>query len=132
MTKEEHARRNRRRSPRAHARIRILFTRAGASIGIEAETDDISLDGVFVRTQRRPPEVGTKLGLLLRFEEDARELMLKGVVARVREGKGSESAPSPGMGIQFVDMHDDTRKALIRALEGTGAYEALREIDKGD
>lgn len=99
---------------------------------MEAETDDISLDGVFVRTQRRPPDVGTKLGLLLKFEEDAQELMLSGVVARVREDEGTGSESSPGMGIHFVDMHDDTRKALRRALEGTGAYEAMRETEDGD
>jgi uncharacterized protein (TIGR02266 family) len=132
MTKEDDASRNRRRSPRARARIRILFTRAGASIGMEAETDDISLDGAFVRTQRRPPDVGTKLGLILKFEEDAQELMLNGVVARVREEAGTEANASAGMGIHFVDMHDDARKALRRALEGTGAYEAVPETEGGD
>ena len=131
MTNEEQARRNRRRSRRVHARIRILFTRAGTSIAIEAETDDISMDGAFVRTQRRPPDVGTKLGLLLEFEETAQELMLSGEVALVRDGEGTGSESSPGMGIRFVDMHDDTRKALIRALEGTGAYEAVQETEDG-
>lgn len=128
MTKADGAPKNRRRSPRAHARIRILFTRTGTTIGIEAESDDISLDGVFVRTERRPPEVGTKLGLLLKFDENDQELMLSGEVARVREGTGPDS---PGMGIRFINMDADTRKALIRALEGTGAYEAIRHIDDG-
>lgn len=128
---EEVARRNRRRSPRVPTRIRILFTRAGTSIAIEAETDDISVDGMFVRTQRRAPDPGTRLGLLLKFEEPSQEMMLSGVVARVREEEetGSESPP-PGMGIRFVDMDEGTREALVRALEGTDAYRAMLEAEE--
>lgn len=105
----------RRRSERISACIRVLFTREGTGVAIEAETDDISVDGVFVRTHRRPPDIGTKLGLLLKLEEPALELMLKGIVARVSESS-SENEP-PGMGIRFVEMTDETREVLRRALE---------------
>jgi uncharacterized protein (TIGR02266 family) len=108
--------RNRRRSKRINTRIRILFTRGGSGVAIEAETDDISVDGVFVRTRRRPPSEGTKLGLLLSLEDPAQELMLKGIVARVSEAD-SESEQSSGMGIRFVDVDDGTRKVLAQALE---------------
>jgi len=88
---------------------------------IEAETDDISVDGVFVRTRRRPPDVGTKLGLLLTLEAPAPELMLKGIVAWVTNEPDAESgAPSQGMGIEFEDVDDETRDILARALRSTG------------
>ena len=73
MTTDQADPRNRRRSKRIDARISILFTRAGTGVAIEAETDDISADGVFVRTRRRPPDAGTKLGLLLKLEDPAQE-----------------------------------------------------------
>jgi len=109
-TDQEEYPQNRRGSKRLNARIRILFGRAGTSVAIEAETDDISVDGVFVRTRRRPPDAGTKLGLLLKLEEPAQELILKGIVTRVT---------SHGMGIRFVDVDDEKRKVLTQALERT-------------
>ena len=113
MTTDTSSPRTRRRSERFRAHIRVLFTREGTGVAIEAETDDISVDGVFMRTNRRPPEVGTRLGLLLKLEPGP-ELMLKGVVARVSASSSEES--SPGMGIQFVDMDDATREILRQAL----------------
>ena len=118
MTTDQPNPRNRRRSKRINARIRILFTRAGTGVAIEAETDDISADGVFVRTRRRPPDVGTKLGLLLKLEEPPHELMLKGIVTWVSSDEPSDSEEtSPGMGIRFVDVDDEKREVLTRALE---------------
>ena len=133
MTTDQTDPRNRRRSKRINARIRILFTRAGTSVAIEAETDDISVDGVFVRTRRRPPDVGTKLGLLLKLEDPAQELMLRGIVARVSQGVLTESGQtSPGMGIRFVDVDDEKRKVLTQALEGPEEASAPpQEVDDG-
>ncbi len=120
MTTDQTDPRNRRRSKRINARIRILFTRAGTGVAIEAESENISVDGVFVRTRRRPPDVGTKLGLLLKLEDPAQELMLRGIVARVSQGVFTESGQtSRGMGIRFVDVDDEKRKVLTRALERT-------------
>ncbi len=125
--------RNRRRSKRINARIRVLFTRAGTGVAIEAETDDISVDGVFLRTRRRPPDVGTKLGLLLNLEDPAQELMLSGIVTRVSHGGSTESGQTPqGMGIRFVDVDDEKRTILTHALEGSEeANAAPREADDG-
>jgi len=130
MTTDQADPRNRRRSKRINARIRILFTRAGAGVAIEAETDDISADGVFVRTRRRPPDVGTQLGLLLKLEDPPQELMLKGIVTWVDAGGSTESEPtSRGMGIRFVDVDDEKRKVLTGALEQT---EEARDLPTTD
>lgn len=130
MTTDQADPRNRRRSKRINARIRILFTRAGAGVAIEAETDDISADGVFVRTRRRPPDVGTQLGLLLKLEDPPQELMLKGIVTWVNAGGSTESEPtSRGMGIRFVDVDDEKRKVLTGALEQT---EEARDLPTTD
>ena len=120
MTTDQADPRNRRGSKRIHARIRILFLRARTGVAIEAETTNISVDGVFVRTHHRPPDVGTKLGLLLKLEDPAQELMLRGIVAWVSQGVPTESGQtSGGMGIRFVDMDDENRKVLTQALERT-------------
>lgn len=130
MTTDQADPRNRRRSKRINARIRILFTRAGTGVAIEAETDDISADGVFVRTRRRPPDVGTQLGLLLKLEDPPQELMLKGIVTWVSAGVSTESEPtSRGMGIRFVDVDDEKRKVLTGALEQT---EEARDLPTTD
>ena len=131
MTTDQAEPRNRRRSKRTRARIRILFTREGTGVAIEAATDDVSVDGVFVRTQRRPPDVGTKLGLLLKLEDPSRELMLRGIVSRVSLGESAESEQtSQGMGIHFLDVDDATRRVLTQALEGTdGANASPREVE---
>ena len=133
MTTDQADPRNRRRSKRINARIRILFTRAGTGVAIEAETHDISVDGVFVRTHRRPPGVGTKLGLLLKLEDLAQELMLSGIVTRVSQGVSTESGQtSQGMGIRFVDVDDEKRKVLMHALEGSEEAKAPpQEVDDG-
>ena len=133
MTTDQADPRNRRRSKRIKARIRILFTRAGTGVAIEAETDDISVDGVFVRTRRRPPDVGTKLGLLLKLEDPAQELMLKGIVTWVSQDVVTESGQTlRGMGIRFVDVDDEKRKVLTQALEGAGEASAPpQEVDDG-
>ena len=133
MTTDHADPRNRRGSKRINARIRILFTRAGTGVAIEAETDDISADGVFVRTRRRPPDVGTKLGLLLKLEDPAQELMLSGIVTRVSQGVSTQSGQtSPGMGIRFVDVDDEKRKVLMHALEGSEEAKAPpQEVDDG-
>ncbi len=129
MTTDQTDPRNRRRSKRINARIRILFLRAGTGVAIEAETVNISVDGVFVRTRRRPPDVGTKLGLLLKLEDPAQELMLSGIVTRVSQGVSTESGQtSPGMGIRFVDVDDENRKVLTQALERT---QEAGEVDDG-
>jgi uncharacterized protein (TIGR02266 family) len=105
--------------------MRILFTRGGTGIAIEAVTDDISPDGVFVRTRRRPPDVGTKLGLLLKLEDPELELMLRGVVAWASDSPADESGHrSCGMGISFTDLDDETRRILTQALD-----EAEEEAD---
>ena len=133
MTTDQADPRNRRRSKRINARIRILFTRAGTGVAIEAETDDISADGVFVRTRRRPPDAGTKLGLLLKLEDPPQELMLKGIVTWVSPDVSTESGQaSRGMGIRFVDVDDEKRKVLTQALEGSREANAPpQEVDDG-
>ena len=133
MTADQADPRNRRRSKRINARIRILFLRAGTGVAIEAETANISVDGVFVRTRRRPPDVGTKLGLLLKLEDPAQELMLRGIVVWVSEGAFTESGQtSGGIGIRFVDVDDENRKVLTQALERTEEASAPpQEVDDG-
>ena len=68
MAETENRTPNRRQSERHKVKLRILFQRAGAAHFVNAETDNISVDGVHIWSERRPLEVGTEVSILIRFE----------------------------------------------------------------
>jgi uncharacterized protein (TIGR02266 family) len=102
---------DRRQTKRHKAHLRILFQRSGAAHFVDAETEDISIEGVYIWTHRRPLEVGTNVSMLLRLSNVEKELMLEGVVTRV-----DQDGPQ-GMGIRFRDLDTDSRKILSAALQ---------------
>jgi len=104
---------------RLNIRLRVLFSRSGRGFGffVPAESANVGADGIFIRTHRRPLDVGTKVAVLFEREDFHRELMLAGVVVWVSEGESSDAKTMPrGMGIRFE--HDgDSRKILRRSLD---------------
>ena len=112
-------------SPKSNPRERlniglsVLFGRSGRGFGffVPAESANVSADGVFIRTRRRPLDVGTKVGVLFTRGDFPRELLLTGAVVWVSEGESSGAKTVPrGMGIRFE--HDgDSRKFLCRSLD---------------
>ena len=102
---------NRRQSVRHKVKLRILFQRAGAAHFVNAETDNISVDGVHIWSERRPLDVGTEVSILIRFEKVETELMLMGVVAWVQKHQPM------GMGIRFKDVNAELKKVLSDALQ---------------
>jgi uncharacterized protein (TIGR02266 family) len=120
MTQNEQAAAGeRRRSKRYKASLRVLFQRSESTHFIDAETDNISMEGVYVWTRRRPLDVGTNVSLLLHIEGIDRDLMLDGVVTWVNQKQPS------GMGIRFADIESETREIL------SGALDALQEVESG-
>ena len=55
-------------------KVRLLYERNGSSYVVDAETDNISPDGVFIRTRRRPLAVGTKVLILMELQGRKKEL----------------------------------------------------------
>lgn len=111
-----------RRSMRHTAKVRVLYFSKGQPRAVDADCQNISSEGLFVKTRRRGPEAGTPVSLLLQFDGASRELMVEGVVrwqGSVRSlDDGTEGA---GMGIQFTEMAPQVRETLertIRELEG--------------
>ena len=102
---------NRRQSLRRQVQLRILFQRSGAAHFVDAETNNISLDGVYIWTERRPLDVGTDVSLLLKLNHIQKELMLQGVVTWVQQDQPT------GMGIRFTDVDQASKKILSEALE---------------
>jgi Tfp pilus assembly protein PilZ len=111
-----------RQAPRHVAKVRVLYFSKGQPRAVDAECENISTDGLFVKTRKRGPESGTPVSLILHFEGMEKELMVQGIVrwqGAVRSLEdGSEGA---GMGIQFTEMEAPVRDALeqkIREIEG--------------
>jgi uncharacterized protein (TIGR02266 family) len=111
MTRDETGQ-ERRAARRFKAKLRILFQRSGTTHFLDAETDNISSDGVYVRTIRKPLPKGTTISLLLTIYGQEHELMINGEIAWV-----SEETPK-GMGIRFTEMTEETRKNLLKGIEG--------------
>ena len=122
MQHEYDRQREQRQGPRQVAKVRVLFFSKGEPRAVDAECQNISLDGLFVKTHRRGPDAGTRVSLLLTFEGAGQELMVDGIVrwqGAVRSlDDGTEGA---GMGIQFVDMEPKVRDLLEDALSRLGA-----------
>jgi uncharacterized protein (TIGR02266 family) len=111
-----------RQAPRHVAKVRVLYFSKGQPRAVDAECENISMDGLFVKTRKRGPDAGTQVSLILQFEGSEKELMVQGIVrwqGAVRSLEdGSEGA---GMGIQFTEMEAPVRDALeqkIREIEG--------------
>ena len=108
-----------RRAPRYAARVRVLYFSKGQPRAVDAVCENISADGLFVRTRRRGPATGTPVSLILSFEGAAEELMVEGVIQWQGElqplDDGSHRA---GMGIQFTEMNDGARASLQKNLAG--------------
>lgn len=102
---------NRRQSFRHHIQLRILFQRSGAAHFVDAETNNISVDGVYIWTERRPLDVGTDVSLLLKLAHVKKELMLQGIVTWVQHHEPT------GMGIRFKDVDQESKKILSDALQ---------------
>ena len=88
---------------------------------VDCETDDtflyasitnISELGIFVRTNH-PLQVGTRV--TLRFAAPSAEgpFVIDGVVQWVNPLRVLGENLNPGMGIRFVDLHDDERERIV-------------------
>jgi hypothetical protein len=106
-----------RRAPRQVAKVRVLYFSKGQPRAVDADCQNISTEGLFVKTHKRGPDAGTPVSLLLQFEGMEQPLMVEGIVrwqGAVRSLEdGSEGA---GMGIQFTGMEGPVREALERTL----------------
>lgn len=104
--------------PYRKVKLRLLYERRGSSYVVDAETDNISADGVFITTKRRPLAVGTKVSILLELEGREKEFQIQGSVAWQGGGEPIDAkAGTSGMGIAFEDMDEDAREMLFAAIE---------------
>jgi len=94
-------------SPRNSVRLNVSFGTAG-EISSSLLTN-VSRGGIFVATAS-PLPIGTRLQLRLRIEDPAYEIEIEGEV--VSHDLGAELAAQPGMGIRFVGLSEDQRKAV--------------------
>ena len=109
---------DKRQAPRFSARVRVLYFSKGQPRAVDADCQNISAEGLFVKTQRRGPDTGTPVSLILNFDDSEKEIMVDGIVRWQGEVQplddGTETA---GMGIQFTDMDSTVRDTLEQTLQ---------------
>ncbi len=108
---------DKRGAPRFSARVRVLYFSEGQPRAVDADCQNISAEGLFVKTRRRGPDTGTPVSLILNFDDSEKEIMVDGIVRWQGEiqplDDGTETA---GMGIQFTDMDSTVRDTLEQTL----------------
>ena len=72
---------------------------------------DLSIGGIFLDTEH-PYPLGTKLELELSLPDIADKIKILGEVVRIEPPEARQEGKSPGMGIQFYDMDNDTKAML--------------------
>ncbi len=103
-----------RRSPRIAADVKVDYRTVGSFI--TDYTRNISKGGLFVQTSL-PLEVGERVRLRLTLPDGDAPFGLDGVVKWVSTLRDKDKHP-PGMGIEFVDFDELTKRkleALVRA-----------------
>jgi uncharacterized protein (TIGR02266 family) len=106
-----------RRAPRHVAKVRVLYFSKGQPRAVDAACENISTDGLFVKTRKRGPDAGTKVSLILQFEGEDKELMVQGVVRWQGAVRSLEDrSEGAGMGIEFTEMEALVRELLERKI----------------
>ena len=109
---------DKRQAPRFSARVRVLYFSKGQPRAVGADCQNISAEGLFVKTRRRGPDTGTPVSLILNFDGSEKEIMVDGIVRWQGDiqplDDGTEAA---GMGIQFTDMDSTVKDSLEQNLQ---------------
>ena len=99
----------RRGTVRHPARVQVDYEHEGTYL--ISHTRDISPDGIFLRT-RKPLPVGSTARLVFQVAE-LHEVVVTGMVVWTPT---PGSTAEPGMGLQFVELPDSLRKALLEVV----------------
>ena len=109
---------DKRGAPRFSARVRVLYFSKGHPRAVDADCQNISAEGLFVKTRRRGPDTGTPVSLILSFDGSGKEIMVDGIVRWQGELQSLDDGPeAAGMGIQFTDMDSTVRDTLVQTLQ---------------
>jgi Tfp pilus assembly protein PilZ len=121
---------NRRRYPRVRAPGLAAHLRSDRG-GVQCVVENISLGGLFLRTDRLE-EVGTSVSLLLVKPGWKKQLTLTARVTSRIEALAGQGRRVPGLGLQFTDVDGDCHERLRALLRQLGAPEAQPEITLPD
>lgn len=109
---------DKRRSPRFSARVRVLYFSKGQPRAVDADCENISAEGLFVKTRRRGPDTGTPVSLILSFDGSDDEIMVEGIVRWQGDVQAmDDGTEAAGMGIQFTDMDHSVKSSLEQTLQ---------------
>ncbi len=96
----------RRTSPRLPTKLVVRFTTPRAFL--DQYTHNISKGGLFIKMEN-PLPVDTQLEFEIHLPLTRREIRIKGQVVHVQPEEG---AMPTGVGVQFVDLDEETKKTL--------------------
>ncbi|MBS2024898.1 MAG: PilZ domain-containing protein [Deltaproteobacteria bacterium] len=118
----------RRRHPRARIDLVVSLKFASVQEFMDAQAQDISVGGMFLRNQQIGPGGQVReVGQLLALKFDAgNQRVVEGLARVVRVVLPEETGMVPGVGVEFLDL-DDRSRALIEAIvdiKMTQPYEA--------
>jgi Tfp pilus assembly protein PilZ len=121
---------NRRRYPRVRAQGLAAHLRSDRG-GVQCVVENISLGGLFLRTDRLE-EVGRNVSLLLVKPGWKKQLTLTARVTSRIDALAGQGRRVPGLGLQFTDVDGDCHERLRSLLRQLGAPEAQPEITLPD
>jgi Tfp pilus assembly protein PilZ len=121
---------NRRRYPRVRAQGLAAHLRSDRG-GVQCVVENISLGGLFLRTDRLE-EVGTNVSLLLVKPGWKKQLTLTARVTSRVDAIVGQARRVPGLGLQFTDVDGDCHERLRALLRQLGAPEAQPEVTLPD
>ncbi len=95
---------------RRHPRVKLItkVTHIRSEFFHYYYSRDLSLGGIFLETQE-PFPVGTEVKLEFPLPDVADKVLVKGKVARMVKRAEDAPGPYPGMGVEFVEMDEDTK-----------------------
>jgi uncharacterized protein (TIGR02266 family) len=103
-------------SARANVRARVDFEIESDDTFVYEYMTNLSRGGIFLST-RNPLEAGTVIKLRFALPENGREIEVNGRVAWVNRFRPDGLNMNPGMGVEFVDLADEDRQAIVRTVK---------------
>jgi len=108
----------RRNRPRVSKVLSLSF-KSGSGL-VNAFSENVNAEGIFVKSSRVLPK-GERFFLNLQLPEDSGTLQIGCEVAWITSKKDQDANIPEGMGIKFVQISNEDRQKIVRALEIAGA-----------
>lgn len=102
---------------RVPVKIRMLARYEGEETGqLYFFSKNLSAGGVFLESDLLL-EKGTKIYIEFVLPSDQRLIIVKSEVVWIKEDTGQQPLSSPGMGIRFINLDEESKKAIVNFIK---------------